>query len=951
MSRNNLQSEPGPRFLVGIDLGTTNSAVAFVDTRADRWEVRDFPISQMTAPSEVEARAVLPSFHYEPAAGEFAGGAMKLPWGETAEGAAKEYAVGIFAREHGAVVPGRLVVSAKSWLSHSGVDRTAPLLPWHGAGDVTKLSPVEVSRRYLGHIRAAWDFANPGFGLGEQDVILTVPASFDEIARELTVEAAKGAGILRVTLLEEPQAAFYAWIDAQGDKWEERMREGEKILVCDIGGGTTDFTLIRVKRHEEKIVFHRVAVGEHLILGGDNLDLALAHHLERRVKGEGKLDARYWGPLVRTCRALKESLLGPDAPQKVTVSLAGGGSKLIGGAIRLEVARQEVLDLLLEGFLPRVELGEKPAARRSGFQEFGLPYASDPAITKYLGAFLVAHREERGERLGFRVQGSGADAARPDLVLFNGGLFESPVLRGRLIEVLSGWFGGAEGWTPRILENDRLDLAVARGAAYYGMVRRGHGVRISGGLARSYYVGVQTGGDESAGSALALLPAGTEEGQEVVLPDRTFNLLIRQPVEFPLYVSSIRTTDRPGELVKVDAEQMTQLPAIRTVLQSGRKTAADTVRVTLHARLTEIGTLEMWCAEAGGDRKWRLQFDVRGTQRSDYSGHESAAEAEGVVDEGIVNECASLIRASFVKGSPHRPEGLIKRLEHATGLTRQEWPASLMRRFWEVLLEAESGRRLSDQHEARWLNLLGFCLRPGYGLAVDDWRVAQTWRLYPSRVVYAKNELVRAEWWILWRRLAGGLSAGQQQTLAQPLLGAFRDRIRMPGSGGRNREPAYQFGPHETAEVWRALGAMELLPIEMKTELAMMLIDLLGRDRPATIHEAALWAIGRIGARVPVYGPLNAMTPAEQVEAWLTAIVGLKHHDQAAMFAVVQMARLTGDRYRDVSDATRAKVLGWLGEHGAPGHFVALVWEGGRLADEEQKAAFGEALPRGLRIE
>jgi hypothetical protein len=798
-------------------------------------------------------------------------------------------------------------------------------------------------------VRAAWDHAHPQHPLGEQDVILTVPASFDEVARELTVDAARGAGIARVTLLEEPQAAFYAWIDAQRGQWEHRVRAGQKILVCDVGGGTTDFTLIRVRGEAGKVVFHRVAVGEHLILGGDNLDLALAHHIERRLKGpDGKLDARQWGPLVRTCRALKETVLGPAAPERLTVSLAGGGSKFIGGAVQLEVTRAEVLDVLVEGFLPRVTLDERPIARRSGFQEFGLPYAPDAAITKYLAAFLTAHRfagDEGSQGSGFRIQQGSADPARPDFVLFNGGLFESPVLRERLLAVLTSWFSAP----PEVLENDGLDLAVARGAAYYGTVRRGRGVRISGGLARTYYVGVEGAGGRVR--ALTLLPAGAEEGRDVELPGRTFDLLIRQPVEFPLFVSSTRTTDAAGTLLDVDPEQIRELPPIRTVLQSGRKAAADTVKVTLHARLTEIGTLEMWAAEAGGDRRWRLQFDVRGTQRSDYAAHESRAEAEGVVDQYVVEQCARLVRASFTRGSTDRPEGLVKRLEQATGMTRLEWPSSLMRSFWEVLLEVEAGRRLSDQHEARWLNGIGFCLRPGYGLAVDDWRVAQTWRLYPQRVVHGKNELVRAEWWILWRRLAGGLSAGQQQTLAQPLLGALRDRIRMPGSGGRNREPAYQFGPHETAEVWRTLGAMELLSIETKTELARMLLDLLGRDRPAALHEAALWALGRIGARVPVYGPLNALVPAEAVEAWLTTLIGLKHGRQAGLFAAVQMARRTGDRYRDVGEAARAKVLEWLNENGAPGHFVTLVREGGHLEAEEQKTAFGESLPRGLRIE
>jgi molecular chaperone DnaK (HSP70) len=957
MANPSQHSETPPRYVVGIDLGTTNSAVGYVDTQEKRWAVRDFPVPQLTAPSEIGTRPVLPSFHYDPAPGEFPPGATRLPWSPQDE--TNPSVVGLFAREHGAAVPGRLIVSAKSWLSHGGVDRTAPLLPWQGAPDVTKLSPVEVSRRYLAHLRAGWDHAHPDAPLAQQDVILTVPASFDEVARELTVEAARGAGIGRVTLLEEPQAAFYAWINAQGDTWDRQVKPGQKILVCDIGGGTTDFTLIRVRAEAAgagRVFFHRVAVGEHLILGGDNLDLALAHHVEQRLKGPGgKVEARQWGPLVRTCRALKESLLGPDAPERVTVNLAGGGSKLIGGGQQIELTRDEVQSVLVEGFLPRVALTDRPAPRRSGFQEFGLPYTPDPAMTRYLAAFLVAHRfagDDSATSTGAPAAVPSADPARPDILLFNGGLFESPVLRQRLIDVLSSWFAGSGDWKPQILENVRLDLAVARGAAYYGMVRRGHGVRISGGLARSYYVGVETGAAAPALAAVSLLPAGTEEGHEVTLPDRTFNLLIRQPVEFPLYVSSTRTTDKPGDLVTIDPEQMTQLPPIRTVLQSGRKTAADTVRVSLHARLTEIGTLEIWCAEAGGgDRTWRLQFDVRGTQRSDYAAHESAAEAEGVVDEQVVSTCAAIIRDVFRRGSTARPESLVKRLEEATGMPRGEWPSSLMRSFWEVLLEVEPGRRLSDQHEARWLNLLGFCLRPGYGLAVDDWRVAQTWRLYPQRVVHAKNELIRAEWWILWRRLAGGLSAGQQQTLAQPLLGAFRDRIRMPGSGGRNREAAYQFGPHETAEVWRALGAMELLPIDTKAELATMLLDLLGRDRPRDIHEAALWALGRIGARVPVYGPLNVMMPAEQAESYLTTLLALPHRQHAALFAAVLLARRTGDRYRDISDSTRKHVVNWLTAASAPAHFVNLVKEGGRLEAEEQRTAFGESLPRGLRIE
>ncbi len=619
--------------------------------------------------------------------------------------------------------------------------------------------------------------------MSRQDVVLTVPASFDEVARELTVQAAREAGLTRLVLVEEPQAAFYAWIDAQGAAWDQEVRPGQTILICDVGGGTTDFTLIRVRAAAGgKVLFHRVAVGEHLILGGDNLDLALAHHVEQKLvrSGGAKLSPRQWGALARAARQAKETLLGPTPPEQFTINILGGGSKLIGAALQVELTRDEAQTVLVEGFLPRVSVSDRPAARRSGFQEFGLPYASDPAITRYLASFLTTHRHA-----GLSPEEAAAapcDAGRPDMVLFNGGLFESPVLRDRLVEVVASWFqpgGDAPRWRPVVLRNDRLDLAVARGAAYYGMVRRGHGVRISGGLAHSYYLGVETAG--GAPSAVCLLPAGVEEGQAVDLTGRTFDLLIRQPAEFPLYVSSTRTTDRPGDLLPVDPDQLTALPPIRTVLQSGRKAAADTVSVRLNARLTEIGTLDMWCAEAKGDRTWRLQFDVRSATRADAARHEGAAEAEGIVDDAMLSAGQALIRGTFLaaaappaNSAPARPEGLMKRLEQAMAMGRLDWPASLMRGFWEALFDVEPGRRLDVEHEARWLNLAGFCLRPGYGLAVDDWRVAQTWKLLAAGGTFPKNELCRAEWWILWRRLAGGLSPGQQRTLAEPLIADWR---------------------------------------------------------------------------------------------------------------------------------------------------------------------------------
>ena len=477
-----------------------------------------------------------------------------------------------------------MIASAKSWLCHSGVDRTAPVLPWHGAADVERLSPVDVSARYLEHVRGAWDARFPEHPLAEQDFVLTLPASFDEVARELTVKAAARAGLPRVVLIEEPQAAFYAWIDAHADDWHGRVEPGQKILVCDVGGGTCDFTLIRVRAGEGgKVRFHRVAVGNHLILGGDNLDLALAQHIERRLAGDTGLEPRQWAVLVRSCRHVKESLLSDDGPDRLTVNVPGSGSKLIGGSLQLEVTRDQTCQLLVDGFFPEVKLDDNPQERRSGFQEFGLPFAPDPAITRYLAAFLTAHRHVALEETDLPP---GHDPARPDVVLFNGGVFASGVLRERLLKALRSWFRteGDPDWGPLVLANDRLDLAVARGAAYYGMVRRGQGVRIAAGLARTYYIGVQGTAEDALakspgpsspepapqaerGMAVCLVPAGIEPGQDLDLTDRQFDLLVSQPVEFPLYASSTRLTDGAGELVGGDALRSRDQPADRPLQQ------------------------------------------------------------------------------------------------------------------------------------------------------------------------------------------------------------------------------------------------------------------------------------------------------------------------------------------------------------------------------------------------
>jgi len=939
--------EAPSRYIVGIDLGTTNSAVSFIDTKGQPGKLQTLSLLQMVAPDTAESLNTLPSFHYVPAADEFGQAALQLPW----ETMPDDPIIGTLAREHGRQNPGRLVASAKSWLSHAGVDRTAALLPWQGAGDVEKRSPVAVSARYLGHMRAAWNHQFPNDPLEQQDLIVGVPASFDEVARELTVGAAQQAGLPRLVLLEEPQAAFYSWLQRQGEDWHQTLKPGETVLICDVGGGTTDFTLIQVRQQKNELPrLHRIAVGDHLILGGDNLDLALARSLEEKLSPNGSLEPPQWSALVRRCQQAKEALLGPQPPAHLTLHLPGAGARLLGGALQVELSREDALALLVDGFLPRTAYNEPPARHGSGFREFGLPFAADAGISRYLSEFLRLHRDTAAAERPDHPQ-----PERPDKILLNGGFFASPDLSQRLLEVLHSWFNADEdpadtAWTPAVLENPDLGLAVAQGAAYYGQVRRGAGERIQAGLARTYYIGVghqaaaEAALETTDGAALCLLPAGIEAGQSVELTDRAFELLIRQPVEFPIYTSGFVTTDRPGDLVAFDPERLASLPPIRTVLSAGKRAKAATVQVRLHAQLTEIGTLELWCAEVHGERTWKLQFDVRAATQTEVEGHQGQAEAGGFIDEQTNQRCQAIVAAAF--GGKEEGGAVVKALEAATEIGRDEWPPSLLRALWEELLKREDGRQRQAQTEARWLNLTGFCLRPGFGFALDDWRVGQVWRrLAQAKPAFHRNEQCRAEWWILWRRLAGGLSPTQQQTLAEPLLSNVRAAAK-----GQKHILVEKTGSHEIAEIARLLASLEHLNVETKVYLGNRAVDAIQVRGSEAWNRAALWALGRLGARQPVYCLLNNLVESDQAEHWLAALLPLEQATPALTFAAVQLARRTHDRFRDISEQARQQTIDALKRWRAADHYIELVEAGGALSGEEQRSAFGDSLPPGLML-
>jgi molecular chaperone DnaK (HSP70) len=592
-----------PRYFVGIDLGTTNTAVASAPVDGDG-TITTFPIPQVVSPGEVEPLATLPSFLLLPTEHEVPPEGLSVPWADR-----PPFTIGTLARERGAELPHRLVSSAKSWLCHTGVDRHGPILPWRGA-DLEQLdqsdddeathgqrvSPVEASSLYLEHLRSVWNHAHPDDPLEEQEVYLAVPASFDAAARELTMAAAQQAGLAQVTLLEEPQAAFYAWLSQTRDSWRDQLKAGDAVLVCDIGGGTTDFSIIAVVDDGHgNLELERVAVGDHILLGGDNMDLALAYATMQKV-GDRLSPLQFRG-LVHACRRAKEQLLSPHAPEQIPVSILGRGSKLIGGTVRMDLVADHVRRLVLDGFFPFVDRGARPQKRKAtGLKELGLPYAHDAGVTRHMAEFLGRH-------------------GRPvTAVLFNGGVMKGELLRARVAEMVGAWQGRAS--VPALAGTD-LDLAVARGAAYYGLVRSGRGIRIRGGTARSYYIGIEAAMPAIPGfpppvKALCVVPFGMEEGAALKLPDEELGLVVGETAEFRFFAASHRKSDAPGALLDPEEAGLEELGPVEATLPAGQGAEAGAaIPVSLESRLTELGTMELWCVARDGGGRWKLEYSVR----------------------------------------------------------------------------------------------------------------------------------------------------------------------------------------------------------------------------------------------------------------------------------------------------------------------------------------------------
>ncbi len=590
------------KYVVGIDLGTTNSVLAYTSLGGDEPRVEVLAIPQVVAAGTVDSRTMLPSFLYLAHAQEAAGGAYDLPWASN-----HDIVVGELARRQAAEVPDRTVGAAKSWLAHSRVDRRQPILPWNAPAEVSKVSPVTATQHYLEHLIAAWEIAFPDAPLAAQIVVLTVPASFDASARELTREAALAAGLPEnMVLLEEPQSAVYAWLASMGDRWRRLLKVGDNLLVCDVGGGTTDLTLVSVAEEGGELVLERMAVGNHLLVGGDNMDLALAHHVAQQFAERGvTLNPWQSVALWHSCRTAKETLLTANGPEKHSIAVLARGSRLIGGTVSIEVDRQRVAELLVDGFFPRCAVSERPDRRRvSGFREIGLPFETDTAVTRHLAAFLQAH-------------GAGPnEPVRPTHVLFNGGVFKADALRTRLLDVLAHWFPDAG--IPQILPGQHdLDHAVARGAAYYGWTKHRGGVRIRGGTARAYYVGIETAGLAIPGAprpltALCVVPIGMEEGTEADVSADEIGLVVGEPAAFRFFSSPVRKQDRPGDVLATwNVDELEETDSLEATLPRDAAIEEDYVPVRFHPKLTELGMLELWCHSTKTDGRWKLEFSVR----------------------------------------------------------------------------------------------------------------------------------------------------------------------------------------------------------------------------------------------------------------------------------------------------------------------------------------------------
>jgi molecular chaperone DnaK (HSP70) len=920
------------RYTIGIDLGTSNCALAFTDTREVSGGSQVTPVSQLESAETVSERTLFPSFLYHPPESE----AEQLPEGGllSVNRTNEKWALGQFARAQAGTRPGRVIHSAKSWLCHGGINREAPILPWKSdeVGPEHHLSPVEASAALLRYLKEAWDarYATDDAArkFANQEVVVTVPASFDEAAQKLTLEAAQLAGYpKRLRLLEEPQAAFYYWLErhAKGTKLLDllpALRErAQTVLVCDIGGGTSDFSLFRIDplSDPEKIPsIQRIQVSEHLLLGGDNIDLALAHALEAKLpENHAKLSAAQWAFLVAAARDLKERALKGrrDPSAEFSVAIPGTGSRLLAQTLSASLTAEEIEAVILDGFFPLCSREERPRQIQSGLREMGLPFAADPAVTRHLAAFLD----------GQKVNG----------ILYTGGSLKPEFLRDRLTALIGDWQDGSE---PVELHNPEPDLAVALGAAHYGKVLREPFGKISGGYPHSLYLEIQTKGKDKRPQLVCILPKGFEEGQTARVQNLNLKLLVGKPVRFQPYSSLYRQDDQAGDLAPLDEDLFHPLPALQTgiALQEGlRKPADGRLPVFLESSLNELGLLEISCVhrdDSAREYRWDLSFNLR-QKTEDVSG--ATADDTDIAPEKVA-KAAELIGSIFSKGKRDatdlKPRRLGKELEAILGRSRSDWSLPQLRALWPAFNDGMTLKSRSPEHEATWLNLAGFALRPGYGAETDPYRIDEAWRVFSLGLSHPKDPRVLNQWWIFWRRISGGLDSLRHEEL----LAKYFPQIE-----SRSLE-----GP----EVMRFLGALERVSLGRKEKLVEVLVRFIERPKKSDPNDAAS-ALGRVLNRTPLYaGPDSVLAP-QMVEETFDRLEKLDWRKTALSKlneAFSRAARVSGMRELDLPETSRAAVIAKLEKSGASPEQIRVVNEFVPVEMEDRARLFGESFPAGL---
>ena len=919
------------KFVVGIDLGTTNCAVSYINVAAlmDRQgdskipaEKRDlvkvFHIPQLTGHGEFTKQSVLPSFLYIPGEFDISKEVLKHPWKKR-----EDLFAGRFARDHGSKIPSRLVSSAKSWLCNSKADRRAKILPW-GENSKNKVSPVLATSEYLIHIKLAWNHfvKEEDDFLENQFVVITVPASFNEEARELTMDAVKMAGLSSsVTLLEEPLAAFYSWLIKHETDWQDYVKPNELILVCDVGGGTTDFSLISLKESEGSPRFERIAVGDHLILGGDNIDLALAKTVESKFKSKPPLSQDKWKTLCHRCREAKEKILEKDEAS-VRITLKGEGRSLIAGTLAADLTREDVKRLLNETFYPEV-VSQSLRHIESGKEitDFGLPFEKDSAVTRHIINFLEKHHDSVKKSL---------NKARPipDFILFNGGTLKPKLVQDRIINVIRNWFGNPEMKQPRILENTSPELAVGIGASYYGLVKQGEGVKIGSGSPRSYYLGVALK-DQDTSKAMCLVERGLDEGSKIDLSHMEYEVIANQPVSFDLYSSSYRSGDIAGDIFEID-DTIVPMTPVQTIIKFGSKSEKKIIPVTIGAEYTEMGTLSMFCRSGVSDHKWELQFQLRNQEEK------GVATDNEIYEEELIQNSLNLLTQMFDsdRKSDLKLREISKHIETIVGQKKNKWPLSFLRRLADRLIELNAHRHNTPEHELRWLNLTGYCMRPGFGDALDGERIRKLWKIYLSGVHFDKAKQNKLEWWIFIRRLAAGLNAGQQRQFFQDVSPALLKKQKL------------KFSPQEQTEFIMAVGNMERLLIKDKIALSNVLLSML---KPGKKQVDIFWSLSRFGARELLYGSIDRVIPAKEIKKWVNRLINLPWKaTEPIENLIAQISRKTNDRTRDIDEDLRSKIVQWLQRRNADKRLLKKVVELIEIDIKEQNTQFGEKLPAGL---